>query len=58
MSEANVAYHLDRIAKKLSVRGVGAMVGAALVAGILTAERWPIVATGSLCAQTLAAFSA
>ncbi|MFW8744914.1 LuxR C-terminal-related transcriptional regulator [Mesorhizobium japonicum] len=53
MSTANVAYHITRMSKKLRVRGQAAMVAAALVAGVLTSDRWPVLATAVNCVASL-----
>jgi len=53
MSSANVAYHLRRISSKLKVRGQGGMVAAALVAGVLASDRWPVASTGLRCLAAL-----
>ena len=53
MSPANVAYHLRQMSRKFQVKGQAALVAAALVAGVLTSDRWPVLSTTVNCIAAL-----
>lgn len=53
MSPANVAYHLSRMSRKFDVKSQAALVAAALVAGVLTSDRWPVLSTTVNCIAAL-----
>ncbi len=48
LSPATVAYHAGRIQRRLRVSSMTAAVALAIIAGVLTADTWPIEAAGIL----------
>lgn len=48
MTSDGVQYHLTQIRRLLQMKSIPAIIALAIVSGVLTADQWPIEATGDL----------